>query len=162
MPRDNLKLLVKQQLPGKGTSHAYLSCACGCSKPCMIPTVHPLPAPSEHTWAAPAPKQCKCWRYPFTSRLQRFQPRKETTQTTRNNRGTSSVLPGSVLEPGFTTRPRARMISTSNCPFLSIIPTWMSPGGTQGRKTGRRRNVCAKELGFRHFPDVFLSPQTHS
>lgn len=36
-------------------------------------------------------------------------------------------LPGSVLEPGFTTRPRARMISTSNCPFLSIMPTWMSP-----------------------------------
>lgn len=33
------------------------------------------------------------------------------------------LLPGSVLEPGFTTRPRARMISTSNCPFLSIIPT---------------------------------------
>lgn len=140
MPRDKseapgkLKNNVKQQLTGKGTSNAHLSCACVCSKPCTIPRVHPLPAPSEHMWAASAPKQCKCWRYPFMSRLQRFQPRKETTQTTRNNRGTSSVLPGSVLEPGFTTRPRARMISTSNCPFLSIIPTWMSPGGTQGRK----------------------------
>lgn len=38
---------IKQQLTGKGTSSAYLSCVCACSKPCMIPRAHSLPS----TWA---------------------------------------------------------------------------------------------------------------
>lgn len=36
-------------------------------------------------------------------------------------------LPGSALEPGFPTRPRALMTSTSSAPFFSTIPIWMSP-----------------------------------
>lgn len=35
--------------------------------------------------------------------------------------------PGSALEPGFPTRPLARMTSTSSAPFFSTIPIWMSP-----------------------------------
>lgn len=79
------------------------------------------------------------------------------------------LLPGSVLEPGFTTRPRARMISTSNCPFLSIIPTWMSPNGVweRNRQTSvykrSKKQACAKDLGFipfHHFPYIFLNSNT--
>lgn len=36
-------------------------------------------------------------------------------------------IPGVDLEPGFCVRPRALMTSTSNWPFLSTIPIWMSP-----------------------------------
>ena len=80
--------------------------------------------------------------------------------------GSLLFLPGSVLEPGFTTRPRARIISTSSCPFLSIIPTWMSPNSEWGRNKqaltykSRQKNACVKDLGLTsldHFPCIFLN-----
>lgn len=37
------------------------------------------------------------------------------------------ALPGVDLEPGFCVSPRALITSTSNWPFLSTIPIWMSP-----------------------------------
>lgn len=36
-------------------------------------------------------------------------------------------IPGVDLDPGFCVRPRALMTSTSNWPFLSTIPIWISP-----------------------------------
>lgn len=41
--------------------------------------------------------------------------------------GDQSILPGSVLEPGFGVSPRAWMISTSSCPFRSCKPISTSP-----------------------------------
>lgn len=41
--------------------------------------------------------------------------------------GGQSILPGSVLEPGFGVSPRAWMISTSSCPFRSCKPISTSP-----------------------------------
>lgn len=36
-------------------------------------------------------------------------------------------LPGRDFDPGFCTRPRALITSTSSWPFFSIIPIWISP-----------------------------------
>lgn len=56
-------------------------------------------------------------------------------------------LPGVDLEPGFCVRPRALMTSTSNWPFLSTMPIWISPEGEERRTFWRSRTaweICYK------------------
>lgn len=57
--------------------------------------------------------------------------------------GGQSILPGSVLEPGFGVSPRAWMISTSSCPFRSCKPISTSPKPKcQNRQNTLKQSIC--------------------
>lgn len=174
MPRDKseatgkLQNNIKQQLTGKGTSNAHLSCACVCSKPCTIPRVHPLPAPSEHMWAASAPNQCKCWRY--RSCLDYKDSSRERKQH-RLLETTGEPLLFYLAVSWNLVLQQGREPEWFPPPIVPFCPSFPPECHLVGhREENRKKEECLCQRTwlqtfsgcFPKSPDTFLSPQIHS